>query len=110
MTTKHQYGTRELAKDFGELTFGNALLSFRLGENKNQQEFAKRLGISPQSLCDIEKGRKIPSPKRASKIAKILSEPIAFWVQLALQDLVKKEKLNLSVSVEPDLEFSSMIS
>ncbi len=57
MTTKPVYGTSELAKEFGELTFGNALSSYRLGENKSQREFAKFLEISAQSLCDIEKGR-----------------------------------------------------
>jgi len=99
MNTKLEYGTSELAKEFGELTFGNALLSYRLGENKSQREFAKILGISPQSLCDIEKERKIPSPGRAAKIATKLNEPIAFWVQLALQDMIKTEELDLSVSV-----------
>ena len=99
MTTKHIYGTLELTKDFGALTFGNALSSYRLGENRSQKEFAEFLGISAQSLCDIEKERRIPSPGRAAKIAKKLGEPIAFWVQLALQDMLITEKLDLSVSV-----------
>ena len=99
MNTKFEYGTSELAKEFGHLTFGNALLSYRLGEDKSQKEFAKMLGISAQSLCDIEKERKIPSAGRAAKIAAKLNEPIAFWVQLALQDMLKTEKLDLSVSV-----------
>lgn len=99
MTTKQVYGTSELVKDFGVLTFGNALSSYRLGEKKSQKEFAKFLGISAQSLCDIEKERRIPSPGRAAKIAKILEEPIAFWVQLALQDTLKMEKLDLKISV-----------
>lgn len=99
MTTKQVYGTSELTKDFGELTFGNALSSYRLGENISQKEFAEFLGISAQSLCDIEKERRIPSPGRGAKIAKKLGEPIAFWVQLALQDMLKTENLDLSVSV-----------
>ena len=60
MTTKGQYGTSEMARDFGGLTFGNALSSYRIGEEKSQREFAGFLGISPQSLCDIEKERRIP--------------------------------------------------
>ena len=99
MTTKHVYGTSELAKDFGDLTFGNALSSYRHGEQQSQREFAQILGISAQSLCDIEKERKIPSPARAARIAQKLGEPIAFWVQLALQDMLKLEELDLSVSV-----------
>jgi transcriptional regulator with XRE-family HTH domain len=98
MTTK-KYGTSELERDFGSLTFGNALASYRNGEEMSQKEFAEILGISSQSLCDIEKERKIPTPKRAAKIAKILKEPEAFWVQLALQDLLNKDDIKLHVSV-----------
>ena len=99
MTTKEQYGTSELERDFGQLTFGNALSSYRTGEEKSQRAFADFLGISPQSLCDIEKERRIPSPSRAAKIARQLGEPESFWVQLALQDLLRKENLNLVVSI-----------
>jgi len=34
MITKAQYGTSELERDFGCLTFGNALASYRIGEEK----------------------------------------------------------------------------
>ncbi len=99
MSTKGQYGIPELEKDFGCLTFGNALASYRTGEEKSQRDFAVFLGISPQSLCDIEKERRIPSPSRAAKIARKLGEPESFWVQLALQDMLRKEDLNLIVSI-----------
>lgn len=99
MNINKKYGLAELTEDFGILTFGNALLSYRLGEELTQKEFAKLLSISSQSLCDIEKERRVPSPKRAEKIAKQLNEPIAFWVQLALQDMLRVEKINLSISV-----------
>ncbi|MCZ6631970.1 MAG: helix-turn-helix transcriptional regulator [bacterium] len=99
MSTKGQYGTSELEEDFGHLTFGNALASHRMGEEKSQREFAAFLGISPQSLCDIEKERRIPTPSRASKIARRLGEPESFWVQLALQDMFRKENLDLVVSI-----------
>ena len=99
MTIREQYGTSELERDFGRLTFGNALASYRMGEEKSQRAFAVFLGISPQSLCDIEKERRIPSPGRAAKIARQLGEPESFWVQLALQDMLRKENLNLVVSI-----------
>jgi len=98
MTTNH-YGTTDLEKEFGLLTFGNALSSYRKGEELNQKQFAKLLGISAQSLCDLEKERRIPTPGRAARIAKILKEPEAFWVKLALQDLLRKERIDLAVSV-----------
>jgi len=99
MITKREYGTAELEKEFGRLSFGRALSSYRIGEEKKQKEFASFLGISPQSLCDIEKERKIPTPSRAAKIARKLGEPESFWVQLALQDMIHKEKLDLVISV-----------
>jgi transcriptional regulator with XRE-family HTH domain len=99
MSIKERYGIAELEKDFGPLTFGNALASYRIGEEKSQREFAAFLSISPQSLCDIEKERRIPSPSRAAKIAKKFGEPESFWVQLALQDMLRKEDLDLVVSI-----------
>lgn len=99
MNIKRHYGTADLERDFGSLTFGNALASYRMGEDTSQREFAAFLEISPQSLCDIERGRRIPSPSRAAEIAKKLGEPESFWVRLALQDMLRKEDLNLVVSV-----------
>jgi len=99
MNIKKTYGTKELERDFGPLTFGNALESHRLGEEMTQKEFALLLGISPQSLCDLEKERRIPSPARAAKIARILKKSEKFWIQLALQDALRKENLNYKVSV-----------
>jgi transcriptional regulator with XRE-family HTH domain len=98
MNTKN-YGIKELENDFGPLTFGNALESFRLGKGMTQKKFARLLSITPQSLCDLEKSRRIPSPGRAAKIAKKLREPMAFWVQLSFQDTIRKEELKLKVSV-----------
>ncbi len=98
MNTK-DYGIKELENEFGPLTFGNALESFRLGKGMSQKEFARFLSITPQSLCDLEKSRRIPSPGRTAKIAKKLKEPIAFWVQLSFQDAIRKEDLKLKVSV-----------
>ena len=99
MDMKKNYGSKELERDFGPLTFGNALESFRLGEGLSQREFALILGISPQSLCDIEKGRRIPSVSRALKIARKIKMPKKTWIELALQDTLRKEKLNYTVSV-----------
>ena len=98
MNTK-EYGTKELEKDFGLLSFGKALWAHRKCEEITQKEFALKLGISAQSLCDIEKGRKIPSPSRAAKIAKQIQEPEEYWIELAFQDMLRKEQLDYKVSV-----------
>lgn len=99
MNTNNKYGLKELEKEHGPLTFGDALESYRLGEEISQAEMAKKIGISPQSLCDIEKGRRIPTPKRAARIARVIGEPEIFWVKLALQDELRKENLNFNVSL-----------
>lgn len=88
-----------MAKDIGPLTFGNSLETYRKCEGVSQKDFAEKLGISPSSLCDIERGRKIPSPRRAAKIANQIGEPEVFWLKLAFQDMLRKENLNYTVSV-----------
>jgi transcriptional regulator with XRE-family HTH domain len=93
------YGTKEFKREFGVLTFGLALESHRLSEEMTLSEFSEILGISIPSLSDLEKGRRIPSPRRALEIAKKIGEPTAYWVQLALQDKLREEKINLVVTV-----------
>ncbi|MBF0203848.1 MAG: helix-turn-helix transcriptional regulator [Desulfamplus sp.] len=94
-----KYGLEKLRKKYGVLTFGNALESFRKCEEISQKEFALKLGISAQSLCDIEKGRKIPSPSRAVKIAQLMGQPEKFWIQLSFQDMLRHEQIDCKVSV-----------
>ena len=67
----------------GPLTLGDLLASIRLGEGTPQAEFARRLDISRSHLCDIEKGRKTLSPKRAARFARILGYSEAQFVRFA---------------------------
>jgi transcriptional regulator with XRE-family HTH domain len=69
----------------GPLTFGKMLQAVREGEELTLETFAKRIGVSRQNLCDIEKGRKGGSPERAARWARLLGYPEAQWVRLALQ-------------------------
>lgn len=99
MSTKLKFGVEELEKKIGVLTFAILLESYRLSDEKSQKDFAKCLGISQQSLCDLEKGRKIPSPDRAARIAKKLYEPEDFWIKLALQDILRSQNFHYEVSL-----------
>ena len=54
------------------LTLGGLIESIRLGEDISQTAFARKLGISPSHLCDIEKGLKVVSPEGAARFGKIL--------------------------------------
>jgi DNA-binding XRE family transcriptional regulator len=98
-TRKARYGLEELERDFGRLTFAELLSSHRKGESLSQVEMASILGISRQNLCDYEKGRKIPSPKKAAEMAESLGFGTATFVQLVLQDLLLRDGLNFAVDV-----------
>ena len=84
----------------GELTFGGLIEAMRQAEEMSQVEFAAKLGISKQHLCDIEKGRKFVSPERAAKFARILGHSERSFVALALQDIINQGGLKLKVNVE----------
>ena len=81
------------------LTLGGLIESIRLGEEMSQSAFAKKLGISPSHLCDIEKGRKVVSPERAARFAKTLGRSPEQFVRLSLQELVDEAGLRMKVNV-----------
>ena len=99
MSTK-KIGVAEIEKEYGPLTFARLLKSHREGEDLSQVEMAKRLGISRQSLNDLESGRKIPSIRRAINIAKTIGLLEDLMVQLVLQDQVNKENIKMRVTVK----------
>ena len=81
------------------LTFGWALWSHRKCEDMTQEEFARLLGITPASLCDLERGRRIPSVKRAAGNARSIGMPKKTWVKLAIQVMLRAADLEYVVSV-----------
>lgn len=91
-----------MEKMVGKITLAKVIHSTRLCDELSQQEFASKLGISKQHLCDIEKGRKVVSPARAWAWAKKLGYHPKQWAELALQDLVEKEGLK-GVTVRLDV-------
>jgi transcriptional regulator with XRE-family HTH domain len=98
MTTKSYLEKYE--RKFGRLTFGEMLAAWREADGLTQTAFAKQIGLSVQNLNDLEKGRKIPSPTRAAKIAKHLGLPEAGLIQLALRDTLSKEGFKYDVRLE----------
>lgn len=90
---------RTLDQLAGPLTFGGSLEAIRLGEGISQAAFSERLGISRQHLCDIEKGRRLPSVERAARWGDELGYGQALMVQLVLQDELARAKLDLKVSI-----------
>ena len=89
----------DLEKITGKLTLGKLIRAIRLTDDETQVEFAKKLDISKQNLCDIEHERKAVRPKSAAQYAKILGHPSQQFIRLALQDLVDREGLDVQVEI-----------
>jgi transcriptional regulator with XRE-family HTH domain len=84
----------------GPLTFGAAVEGLRVGEELSQAAFARKLGVSRQYLCDVEKGRRPVSPGQAARFAAAFGHPPNVLVRLAIQDAVRACGLKLKVTVE----------
>lgn len=83
----------------GPLTLGKLINSIRLCDEVSQVEFARKLGMSRQQLCDIEHDRKIVSPKLAAKYATILGYSPSQFIRLALQAILDRDNLDVAVDV-----------
>jgi transcriptional regulator with XRE-family HTH domain len=102
MTTKKLKDFSDLEKTVlgAPLSFGMAVEALRLRDEVSQTAFAKKLGVSRQYLCDVEKGRRQVSAEQAARFAKAFGHPPKVLVQLALQDSVNSAGLYLTVSVD----------
>ena len=89
-----------LEKVCGKLTLGNAIRAIRLCEEESQTAFAKRLKVSTQYLCDLEHNRKVVSPKKAHKFAKILGYSPEQFIALAIQDSLEHDGIHMMVEVK----------
>lgn len=99
MNTKNYVGIESLEKRFGPMTVALFIKAFREADGISQTEYAKKLKISRANLCDIEKGRKLISPQRASKIAKILKVPESTLLKLSIQDSLRQARLNYQIQL-----------
>jgi transcriptional regulator with XRE-family HTH domain len=91
---------KEIEKITGiKLSFGKLIWSIRQADELSQIDFATKLKISKQHLCDIEHERKSVSPKLASKYAEILGYSKEQFIRLSLQDLVNRDGLNVQVEI-----------
>lgn len=90
---------REIEKITGKLSLGKLILAIRQADEISQVDFANKLHISKQHLCDIERERKSVGPKLAASYASILGYSREQFIRLALQDLVDREGLHVQVEV-----------
>lgn len=99
MNTKSKYGKGDLEKKLSPMTLATFLSSWRESLEMTQVAFAKKLGISPANLCDIEKGRQLVSPKKAAQIAKKIGYSETVLVELVINEQLAAEGLKMRIKV-----------
>jgi transcriptional regulator with XRE-family HTH domain len=82
----------------GQLTISGILKSLRECDEISQKDFAARLGISKQNLCDIEKGRKAVTPSRAAIFAIKLGYPPTAFIRIALQEELDRAGVKIHIN------------
>jgi len=100
MSIKSKYGRKELEKSLGPMTLATFLSSWRESLGLSQVAFAKKLGISAANLCDIEKGRQLISPKKATQIAKKIGYSETVLVELVINEQLAADGLKFRVKAE----------
>ncbi len=93
------FATQTTADEVTDDSFGGYLRQYRQEHDLTQTELASLLNVSSATLCDLELGRKVASPRRALSIACRLglSEPEV--LQLVLTDLLRRERRDFQVFV-----------
>ena len=100
MIAKKRYGTKELEKDYGPVTFAKLLHTYRVTEELTQNELGKKIGgLSRGIICDYENSRRVPSPAKVAEIAGAFGEIESYWVQVAVQDYLRQYDLNYKVKL-----------
>jgi transcriptional regulator with XRE-family HTH domain len=84
----------------GSLSISNVLWSIRKSDGLNQMQFAEKLGVSNQYLCDLERGRKSVSPKKAKEFAEKLGYSTEQFIALALQDALNHDGIHFTVELK----------
>ena len=101
MTTdkSKKLGKDSLDRKLGAMTLASFLSSWRHSLGMTQAAFAKKLGVSAANLCDIEKGRQLISPKKASVIAKKIGYSETVLVELVINQQLALDGLKMRVKM-----------
>ena len=90
----------KIAKELGvNPSFGMLIRNYRGRTGKTQSEVAKLIGASKQYVSDLENERKTVSIKKAAEIAKALKMSQKAYVQMAINDQIKKANLKFRIEV-----------
>ena len=101
MTTKKSKAMKVLdTLTGGPLTLGVLLRSIRLGEEMSMAEFGSLLRVSRGHINELEKGHKGVTPRRAAQFAKKLGYLEAQFIQLAIEDQLRRDGLKYRVQLK----------
>ncbi len=82
-----------------KLSFARMIKNIRVCDDISQADFAKKLGISRQYLCDIEHGRKAVNTRKAFEFATILGHSTKFFILLSIQDELERNNLPFDIDL-----------
>ena|SRR3990167_9625586 len=88
-----------LDKLLGRSTLGKTIAAIRQSDEISQSDFAKKLRVSQSYLCDLEKNRKVISPKKAAEFARILDHSEVLFVTLAIDDMLSRQGLHYRIEL-----------
>ncbi len=91
---------RLLKKTGLHITFANHLESIIETDFESQAACARKIGMAAQSLNDYTKGKRIPTPSLAGKMAHKLGYPAELFIALALSDLLKRSGYQYAVELK----------
>lgn len=100
MTTKKTMSAREALKDVLKYTFGEFVRDIRECDEISQTELAKRMHVSRQFINAVEKDKAKVSLEMAIKISRTLGYPYEAFVEIFLNDLLRKSGIKKVVHLE----------
>ncbi len=100
MTTKKLTSARTVLKHILTSSFGEFVKDIRECDEISQIELSRRMGVSRQFISAIEKNKAKVSLEMAISIADALGYPYEAFVEVYLNDLLKKSGIKKVVHLE----------
>ena len=100
MTTKKTLSAREALKNILKYSFGEFVRDIRECDELSQTELAKRMRVSRQFINAVEKDKANVSLEMAIKIARTLGYPYEAFVEIFLNDMLRKSGIKKVVHLE----------
>jgi|LakMenEpi03Aug12_release.lakeMendotaPanAssembly.Ray.scaffolds.fasta_scaffold591010_1 DNA-binding XRE family transcriptional regulator len=107
MTTKKTISAREALKDVLKSSFGEFVRGIRESDEISQTALAKCMGVSRQFINAVEKNKAKISLEMAIKIARALGYPYEAFVEIFLNDMLRKSGIKKVVHLESTTAISS---